>query len=235
MKRPHRVERPGTPPKAPAATRARRGGWRDPKVALGLLLIGSSVLLGAKIVGQADETVGVWALAHDVSAGARLTTEDLISRQVKLPEGAVERVYLTSDRPPADHVVAAHALAQGELLARAAVAQESTRPVIEVPLQVGPGALPSSIEEGTAVDIWVIAGAGTGDGSDRPAKRASRVVEDATLLSFGDRAEALSGSTDREILIGVAEDREDSVAELLGALQDGRVVVTRRSAGGGDG
>lgn len=235
MKRPHRAEGPGTSPPVPTATRARRSGWRDPKLALGLLLIALSVLAGAKIIGQADQTVGVWALARDVAAGAPVTADDLVSRRVRLPESTLAEVYLSSDRPPAMGVVAAHALSRGELLARAALARESTRPVIEVPLQVGPGALPASIEVGTAVDIWVIAGAGAGEASDRPGKRASRVVEGATLLHLGDRAEALSGSTDREILIGVTEDREDSVADLLGALQDGRVVVTRRTAGGGDG
>lgn len=234
MKRAHRVGSAGPAgeePPAPAApaTRARRSGWRDPKLALGLLLIGLSMALGATIVGRADDTVGVWALAHDVPAGAPLSADDLVSRQVRLPSSSLARFYLASTDPPVTGVVAVHALIQDELLARSALVQEQARSMIEVPLQVGPGALPPSIEVGTAVDIWVIAGPGSDGAGARASGRAKRIVEAATLLHLADRADALSAGTDREILIGVPQEREDSVGELLGALQDGRVVVTRRS------
>ncbi len=67
----------GTPPaapptSAPTATRTRTPGWRDPRLWVGVVVVAGSVLLGARVVGAADDTVTVWAAAAELPADAVL-------------------------------------------------------------------------------------------------------------------------------------------------------------------
>src|SRR5690606_13585820 len=88
----HRPPRPPHPPPAtmgmtmherpigagdlpsPAAPRLRRPGWRDPRLAFGLLLVAGSVALGSWAVSSAGRTVAVYAVAETVTPGDVLTT-----------------------------------------------------------------------------------------------------------------------------------------------------------------
>ena len=63
----HRPPRPDTA--VPRAPRSRRPGWRNPRLLLGLVLVAGSVVLGARLLAAADDTVGVWAVARDLPAG----------------------------------------------------------------------------------------------------------------------------------------------------------------------
>lgn len=42
----------------PPATRTGTPGWRDPRLWIGVLVVAASVVLGARIVGGSDDTVG---------------------------------------------------------------------------------------------------------------------------------------------------------------------------------
>ncbi len=54
----------------PRATRSRRPGWRNPRLLLGIVLVAGSVVLGARLLAAADDTVAVWAVAADLPTGA---------------------------------------------------------------------------------------------------------------------------------------------------------------------
>ena len=62
----------GGTPSSPWARRGSRPRWRDPRMLLGLLLVLASVLLGAKVLEAADDTVPVWAVSRDLPDGGRL-------------------------------------------------------------------------------------------------------------------------------------------------------------------
>src|SRR3712207_7134950 len=49
----------------PSPRRVRPPRWLDLRLVLGVLLVLGSVLLGARVVGAADATVPVWAVAGD--------------------------------------------------------------------------------------------------------------------------------------------------------------------------
>ena len=108
-------ERPDT---APAATRSRPPGWRNPRLLLGLVLVAASVVLGARLMATADDTVPVWALARDLPAGATVSSADLESRNVRFPDGATADAYLSASDPVPSGARLARAVSAGELLPR---------------------------------------------------------------------------------------------------------------------
>ena len=57
-------------PPGPSPRRVRAPRWLDLRLVLGVLLVLGSVLLGARVVGAADATVPVWAVAGDLAAGS---------------------------------------------------------------------------------------------------------------------------------------------------------------------
>ncbi len=51
-----------------------------------LLLVAASVVVGARLMAAADDTVGVWVLSRDLPAGATVEEGDLTRRQVRFPD-----------------------------------------------------------------------------------------------------------------------------------------------------
>ena len=45
----------------PAALRGQRPAWRDPRLWIGIVLVAASVVVGARVLAAADDTVQVWA------------------------------------------------------------------------------------------------------------------------------------------------------------------------------
>ena len=74
----------------PRATRSRRPGWRNPRLLLGVVLVAGSVVLGARVLAAADDTVGVWAVSRSLPAGAAVEDGDLERRQVRFPDEETE-------------------------------------------------------------------------------------------------------------------------------------------------
>src|SRR6476661_3005537 len=101
------------------AQRSRRPGWRNPRLLLGLLLVATSVVVGARLMAAADDTVGVWVLARDLPEGATVADGDLERRQVRFPDAPTADRYLAAaDDLPADATLN-RPVAARELLPRA--------------------------------------------------------------------------------------------------------------------
>ena len=77
-----------THPVRPAVPPARRHlpGGRDLRLALGVVLVLASVVLGARLISAADDRTEVWALAGPLSAGTTLTAEDVVPVAVALED-----------------------------------------------------------------------------------------------------------------------------------------------------
>lgn len=110
---------------APPATRSRAPGWRNPRLLLGLVLVAVSVVLGARLLASADDTVPVWAVSRDLPAGATVSTGDLERRQVRFPDEATADAYLSADQRLPDETTLERAVSDGELLPRSALATGS--------------------------------------------------------------------------------------------------------------
>lgn len=222
-----------TPPGAPAVTRSRRPGWRNPRLLLGLLLVAASVVGGARVLAGADDTVAVWTSTRDLPDGATLAEADLGRERIRFPDQEAADGYLSADEPAPVGAVLDRRVGAGELLPRAAVAPREQAELVELPLGVASDDLPATVRQGSVVDVWVApatpggTGGTTGSG-DEPAPEARRVLEDVTVVAVPGTQDSLAPETTRQVILGVPTERSDDVATALGALADGRVVVTRK-------
>ncbi|HEY9565521.1 MAG TPA: hypothetical protein VIR30_17270, partial [Nocardioides sp.] len=78
----------------PLAARARSAGWRDPRLWIGVALVAASVLIGARVLGSADDMTEVWALKDDLAAGQQVGTEDLEPTRVRFDDDQDARDYV---------------------------------------------------------------------------------------------------------------------------------------------
>src|SRR5690606_39088498 len=127
---------------APAARRLGSSRWRDPRLAVGVVLVAASVVLGARVMTAADDTVPVWSLRQDVKAGSPLTDDDVTVTRVHFERAGDADRYFDGSEPLPDELVAGHDLVAGELLARSALVDPEANPVRELPLPVGEGFYP---------------------------------------------------------------------------------------------
>ena len=215
----------GPVPASPPAARAQGPGWRDPRLVLGVVVVAGCVLLGSRVLAAADDTVAVWALRHDVAAGSALTSTDLTPVRVHLAGGGTER-YLSADAALAPGATASHDLVAGELLPRSAVAPDDGRDLVEVPLSVAPDDLPSSVRRGTTVDVWVVPDA-PANGADRV--RARLALDDAVVVAVPSPTDSLAPRTTQQVIVGVDRAGAEDLAQALGDLAGGRVVLTRQA------
>ncbi len=142
-----------TRPVRPAVPPARRllPGGRDLRLALGVVLVLASVVLGARLVSAADDRTEVWALTGPLSAGTTLTAEDVVPVAVALEDlgpyvGSgtdVEGGVLTRD------------VAAGELLPAGALHDGAVAPRRLVTVPVDPLHAPPGLARGERVDLYV--------------------------------------------------------------------------------
>src|SRR6195952_1232318 len=210
---------------APKAQRSRQPGWRNPRLLLGLLLVAASVVVGARLMAAADDTVGVWAVARDLPAGATIEADDVQRRQVRFPDEATADGYLAAtDRLPAAATLN-RPVTTGELLPRAAIAAQAERDVVEVPISVGVDDLPATVRQGSVVDVWVAPKVAAADGQ-RPT--AGPVLTDVVVIAVPRGSNSLAPESTRQVIVGVPANRAGELGKALGGISDGRVVVARK-------
>jgi hypothetical protein len=152
-------------PSAPPVPRARRAlpGGRDLRLALGVVLVLASVVLGARVLAAADDRAEVWALAGPLAAGTTVSADDLVPVGVALEDLTpyvevgtdVEGMVLLRD-VGADELLPAAALVDADAAAR-------DRRWVTVP--VDPLHAPPGLARGERVDVYVTPadGAALGD------------------------------------------------------------------------
>jgi Flp pilus assembly protein CpaB len=207
---------------APAVRRLRSSRWRDPRLAIGVILVAASVALGARVIAAADDTVPVWSLRNDVPAGSELTSDDVELSHVHFDEaGDTERYFDGAEEIPGGLVVG-HDLAAGELLSRSALVQPESEAISEVPLPVADGFYPTDLGVGDRVDVWVA----PTDETDRQAM-AELVLDDVAVLQTDLAAEGLGSAASTVILVGLDAGASASLDESLAAITTGSVVLVR--------
>lgn len=140
---------PGARPVSPPAVRLQRPGLRDPRLLLGVVLVGLSVALGAWVVGAAARTTPVWVAGDALVPGTVLTADLLEVAEVRL---TAPELYVAAEQDLPEGLVVTRTVAAGELVPRSALgAQDAVdlRPVV-----VPAGALPRGLVPGAVVDLW---------------------------------------------------------------------------------
>lgn len=113
-------------PVSPPANRSRRPRWRDPRLWVGALLVLASVVVGAKVLAAADDTVAVWALNRDVAAGMAITASDVQATRVHFSSAADLSRYWLADQPLPTQAHLTRDVGAGEMLAKSAVSSDTT-------------------------------------------------------------------------------------------------------------
>ena len=140
------------------------------------MLVAASVVVGARVLAAADDTVQVWAAAHDLGAGQRVEADDLVAQRVRFADAdALEGYFTVDDELPAD-LELTRSVAAGELLPRGAVGTPDETGLVEVPVAVEPELVPPSVAPGDVVDVYVVAPI-SADTAVRPGPRSRRPTD----------------------------------------------------------
>src|SRR5688500_12324855 len=206
-------------PVAPAATRFRPPGWRDPRLVVGVLLVCVSVVAGARLLA-ADDLTRVWALRDDVAAGETLTAGDLRAVGVRFADAADAERYVSAQQAVPEGSVTQRDIAAGEMLPLSAIGAQA-QPLLELPVAVAGGGVPATLTTGDRVDVWVVPMARTA----QEAPRGEQVLSDVPVLRVGGRGLGGPEAT-RQVVVGV--DAGTGLAGAVGRLADSHVVLVRR-------
>jgi len=203
--------------------RARAPGWRDPRLWLGIALVAASVLVGARLLGGADDTVEVWSAGADLAAGQPVTEGDLVARRVRFDEEADGERYLRVGDPLPGDATLSRAVGAGELLPAAALGAAEDG-LTEVPIWAPAEVIPASIEPGSVVDVWVTPTPGTGN----VAKGSVLVLDDVVVVAVPRGEDSFGPGGNRQVLVGVTDGAAPEVGQALAAAKDNRIVITRQ-------
>ncbi|WP_181408332.1 hypothetical protein [Schumannella sp. 10F1B-5-1] len=187
----------------------------DPRLLIGLALVLLSVAGVVGIVAVTDRTAKVYAAGGTLTAGERVTADDLVLRSVAL-DGA-DKHYLRDGQIPKGGLVVTRTITGGELIPSAAVARDAEVESARLVLQVD-GSVGSAVTAGADVDVW---GAATEDRADPDGEVAPPAVlaAGATVVQVLDDKGLVAGSSNVAVEVLVPRER---VARLLQAVADGQ-------------
>jgi hypothetical protein len=220
----------GRPPPgldAPPALRGHRPAWRDPRLWVGILLVAGSVVLGARVLAAADDTVQVWAAAGDLGAGQRIRADDLVAERVRFADADALAGYFTvDDELPAD-LQLLRGVAAGELLPRAAVGSAADSDLVQVPIAVEADQVPGSVGTGSVVDVYLVA---AGAGADAAASRGPRgpALAEVAVVEAPPLEESFTATGKRQLVLAVGERDARRFFRLLGSADSPVLTVVRR-------
>jgi hypothetical protein len=221
---------------SPAATRTRRPRWRDPRLVIGVAVVALCTVLGARLVGGADDTAEVWAARGALHEGQPVVSSDLVRRQVRFTDQAdADRYVSPSSRLPRGARLT-RPVGAGELVPRGALGNASAGSLTEVPLSVGTDAVPTTVRVGATVDVWVTPDGSASDpaaGSTSPpgpahVARSTLVFDDVAVVSVPRAGEALGPTATRQVIVGVGADQTTRLPTSIAALASGTVVLTEQ-------
>lgn len=219
----HRLERqPGITdlPASPSAARQRRIRWRDPKLWLGIVLVLVSVVVGARVLASADDTVAVWQLSRDIPAGSAVGPSDVRVTHVHFADRAVAGQYVLADQLLGAGLRATRDLQAGEMLAVSSVTSSAAPASRQLPLGVGASHAPADLRAGDHVEVWAVPSSSAGGSRT---SEPTMVLRDVTVLSVG--SGAVGVSAERQVLVRIVA-RTD-VGTVLRQISGASVVLVR--------
>jgi hypothetical protein len=192
-----------------------------------VLIVAASVVVGARLLAAADDTVRVWAVATDLGAGDRVTADDLAARRVRFADGAdLERYYRAADDLPVD-LELTRGVGEGELLPRAAVAPAGESDTLHLRIAVSDEQVPASVDTGSTVHVHVRSGSG---GREKAARAGEPVLTGVTVVAAPPASENLAATGNRTIDVAVTEEQAQAYFAALASVDDPLLTVVR--AGG---
>lgn len=211
---------------SPAATRADRRRWRDPRLLVGVALVAVAALLGAAVVGGKD-TTPVWAARGPLAEGQALEPDDLVVREVRFAGPADAARYVAADGPVPGGLTLNRDVGAGELLPVGALGAGGDPP-LEVPLTVAVEAVPATVRAGSLVDVWVTPDPDLATGSTGPEAGDSVLVfASVRVVAVSRTGGALGPTATRQVIVALEPDAQETLPRALGQLARGNAVLVR--------
>jgi hypothetical protein len=202
----------------PLAARSSSPGWRDPRLWVGIAIVAASVLLGARLVGSADQTVAVWAVAADSAAGTEITSDDLTVARIRFDSAEEAALYLSADQPPPEGARLARDVSRGELLARSALDIADTSHLAELPLDFLDSGVAATLHRGDRVDVFLTSAATDADAAEL-------ALTDVVVLEVIRGSSSLGSSGGVQIILGVSDRDRPDLPRVVQAAGAGRVYL----------
>lgn len=202
---------------SPRPARLGAASWLDKRLVLGVLLVVTSVLLGARVLARADQSQQVWSATRDLAAGTVVAEGDLTLARARL-FGTSAR-YLAGTKPVGYVVlrpVSGHELLPVDALS--APGQQVPRREVAVPVLAGH--LPPDLERGEQVDLYV-----TPEDKGRGPRL---VLSSLTVASVAREGGLGSTGQDQPVVLSVSPVQ---VLAVVQALAEGRIDLVRVPAG----
>jgi hypothetical protein len=219
----------GVPRRGSSMTSAIEKGRRgrrfrvDPRFIIGVALVGASIAGVWAIVSAVDDSREVFSARSTLTAGDRITSDDLLVSHVRL--GAGESHYLSPATLPDDGLVVTRTVLEGELVPVSAIATDAAGELARVVVPVG-DTLSAQVVAGASVDLW----------SAREVER-GRWEPPAVLVGGAEVAEVLeagslfAGTPGRSVELLVPREKTAAVLEAL-AAGDAMTLVPSVAAAG---
>jgi Flp pilus assembly protein CpaB len=168
----------------------------DTRLVVGLVLVGLSVIGGLRLAAGADHSVVVYTAARSLPADHVLVPGDIGTTRIQATDAVLDRlVRATTARPPTDRVLR-YPLAEGDLVANAALGQVA-REGREITVPIAPEhALGGAVEPGDRVDVLGSFDKGTEEAKTLTVAAGAQVVDVVhTDGLFGQHEGALAALT----------------------------------------
>jgi hypothetical protein len=185
----------------------------DPRLIIGLLLVGGSLAGVVAIVSAADETVVLYAARDPLSPGDRVGADDLDPVNVRVDAAAAN--YLAPGDIPAAGAVVVRVVGAGELVPAAAIGSVDGLRLTSLVLSVG-GQLAASVGAGSAVDVWA-----SREGESGEFGPPAVIVSGATVVRLVESDSIVAGGETTAVEVLVPKSR---VARVLGAVANADVL-----------
>lgn len=196
------------------AVRTTVSRWTQPRLALGVALVCSSVVIGALLFASSDDTQEFWSVTEPVRAGTPVDVAVLSRSNARLDASAGQTLVAASETIGADAIWTTD-LAVGSLVPRSALSSAGEAGY-QLPITVSAGALPPDLREGDTIDVWV----GPGP-QDDPLIEAERVLEGVRVISTSTSAVSID-----QTLVVDAGPRQPQPA-LISSLAASHVTIVR--------
>lgn len=206
----------------PSALRATPPGWRDPRLWVGVALVAASVVVGARVLAQADEATTVWAAAADLPVGQQLAEGDLVATRVRFLDEADADRYLAADEPLPDPHTLLRSVAAGEMVPAAALGEPATGALLSVPVSVPRLSVPPDLGPGSVVDVWVTVETASGRTVSRP------LLTEVVVLAAPPVSDGFGATGDRQLVLGVSPDDEEALGKTLAAAEESGLTIVGR-------
>ncbi|MFC7431032.1 MULTISPECIES: hypothetical protein [unclassified Agrococcus] len=188
-----------------------RRAWFDPRLAIGAALVVVSIVGVWLVIQAADRSTPVWVASETLLPGDVVGAGDVELVELRM-EGAAD-AYLVGDAAP-EGLVVVSPVGAGEALPLSALGDAASLDLATVVVALD-GGLPSSVDEGSVVDVWAAP-----LGEEGAFEAATVLVGDAVVVGLVEDEGIIADDAVRlEVLVPRAD-----VADVLDATAAGHAL-----------